>query len=63
MQLRALPPPVGVFKSRSTRDAVAAERDGQPVFAWNPLRGGEIEIQFADGTWMLCDPAELEREA
>lgn len=55
--------PLGIFHSITTRDAAGLERDGQPYYAWNALDGvgpQVFEVQFADGTWMLADPRELD---
>lgn len=60
MSLRAVPQPVGRFRSITTRDASGRERDGQAIVAWNSLSGGQIEVQFSDRAWMLCAPEELD---
>lgn len=56
---------IGVFHAVSTRDGEAQARDGQSFFVLNPLasQGIEaiVEIQFADGFWMLATPADLEK--
>jgi hypothetical protein len=55
---------LGVFHAVSTRDGEAQARDGQSFFVLNPLaaQGDEaiVEIQFADGFWMLATPTDLE---
>lgn len=60
MNLRSVPQPIGRFRSLTTRDASAQERNGQAIVAWSPLSGGPIEVQFMDGVWMLCAPEELD---
>lgn len=56
---------LGVFHAVSTRDGEAQARDGQFFFVLNPLatQGDEaiVEIQFADGFWMLATPPDLEK--
>lgn len=56
---------LGVFHAVSTRDGEAEVRDGQSFFVLNPLaiQGDEaiVEIQFADGFWMLATPTDLEK--
>lgn len=57
------PRPLGIFHSITTRDAAGQERDGQPYYDWKALDGVGpqiFEVQFADGTWMLADPQELD---
>ena len=56
--------PIGIFRATTTRDGHALERDGDCVFAMNDVPGGDgsmvvVEVMFADGTWLLCDPDEL----
>lgn len=58
---------IGYFRARVTRDGEAMVRDGQLYFAMNRLpelnpAGGDrdlIEIQFADGVWMLVREDDL----
>lgn len=56
---------LGVFHAVSTRDGEARARDGESFFVLNPLaiQGDEaiVEIQFADGFWMLATPTDLEK--
>ena len=56
---------IGVFHAVSTRDGEAQARDGQSFFVLHPLaiQGDEaiVEIQFADGGWMLATPTDLEK--
>lgn len=58
------PTPIGTFSAKRTRDANALARDGQQVYAMNDVQtpGSScpvIEIQFADGEWLLIDYDEL----
>lgn len=52
--------PLGTYRAISCRDAASLERDGQHYYGLNTLtsRAGEaqVEVQFADGVWVLADP-------
>lgn len=57
--------PVGVFRSITSRDGNARERDGQPYFARrkvadDPRDGVIYEVLYADGEWALASAADLE---
>lgn len=55
--------PLGRFRSITTRDATGLSHDGEVYYAWNALPSSgepQYEIQFGDGTWMLCSGNELE---
>lgn len=57
---------IGVFHSRTTRDASAQDRDGEMFLEANPLderipspEGDLFEVRFADGLWMLARTPDL----
>lgn len=57
---------IGVFRSRTTRDASAQDRDGEMFFEANPLderipspEGDLFEARFADGVWILARTPDL----
>lgn len=54
--------PLGTYRAISCRDASTLGRDGQPYYGLNTLTSrtgdAEVEVQFADGTWMLADPEQ-----
>ena len=57
--------PRGTFHARSTRDAVALDRDGQTFVLIHELtdatkRNPAVEIMFEDGEWMLAAPSDLD---
>jgi hypothetical protein len=57
--------PLGRFHAVRTRDGEALAHDGQAYFALNALESSSgkqavVEIQFADGSWMLAEPEDLE---
>jgi len=65
--LKSLPTgePLGRFRATRTRDGEALAHAGQPYFAMNALETSNeqepsVEIQFADGFWMLAEPEDLE---
>jgi hypothetical protein len=65
--LRSLPTgkPLGLFNAVCTRDGEALAQTGKPYFAMNAINtsnGREplVEIQFADGFWMLAEHEDLE---
>lgn len=62
------PTPIGTFSAKRTRDANALARDGQQVYAMNDVQtpgssSPVIEVQFADGEWLLIDYDELSRQS
>lgn len=52
--------PLGAFHAVSCRDAASLDRDGQPFLALNHVDTADkrplVEVQFADGAWLLVDP-------
>lgn len=52
--------PIGTFHAVASRDASSQDRDGHPYYECNRLDTADdrplVEIQFADGTWLLADP-------
>jgi hypothetical protein len=56
--------PVGVFRSVTSRDGNARERDGQPYYARrkvadDPRDGVIYEVLYADGEWALASAADV----
>lgn len=67
LMLRSVPtgPPLGCFHAVRTRDGEALAHSGKPYFAMNTIktshgRAPVVEIQFADGFWMLAEHEDLE---
>jgi hypothetical protein len=68
--LRSLPTgsPLGCFHAVRTRDGEALAHSGKSYFAMNTIktshgRAPVVEIQFADGFWMLAEHEDLEPRA
>ncbi|MFV0461044.1 MAG: hypothetical protein ACK5MT_20005 [Actinomycetales bacterium] len=54
--------PIAIFRALRTRDGVARQHHGEPLFAVHSLpSSGEdvVEVRFADGLWMLCSPDDV----
>lgn len=55
--------PIATFTAVTTRDGNALERDGDEVYEVREVDAGGhsiMEVQFADGVWLLCEPGEIE---